>query len=161
MQTSTTPNQERTDNQLRETAKRLNLLTLAEAVPSCDDCERHISEGQSITLYMQRTPDGQRYVIDEIRCEDHHSEFRDRFEIGRQDIVVTGRVGECRDQATQTAWSVLIAPVIRLVSDNNWDHGSPVSYDKQPTDIEDPHSGYKYTVPGMTNPSRPPVGGDR
>ena len=161
MQTSNTTTQDSTDNQLREISKRLNLLTLAEAMPSCDDCEGHISEGQSITLYMQRTPDGQRYLINEIRCEEHHSEFRDRFEIGRKDLVVTGRVGECRDQATQTVWSVLIAPVIRLVSDKNWDHGSPVSYDKQPTDVEDPHSGYKYTVPGMTNPSRPPVGGDR
>jgi len=161
MQPSNTTKQDSTDNELQATAKRLNLLTLAESVPSCDDCGRHITEGQSVTLYMQRTPDDRRYVIAETRCNEHESEFRSQFEIGREDIVVTGRVGQCRDQATQKSWSVLIAPVIKIKSDENWDHGSPVSYEKQPTDVEDTDSGFKYTVPGMTNPSRPPVGGNR
>ena len=161
MTMSITMNHESNDSKLREIARRLNLLTLSQATPHCNECERAIPEGEAIRLYLQGLRNDQRYEIGELRCEEHHSEFRDRFTIGRQDMVVTGRVGQCSDEATDTSWHVLIAPVIRIVSYKNWDYGSQIYYDEQPTDCEDPHSGFKYLVPGITRPSRPPVGGNR
>lgn len=161
MTTSVTMNHDSTDSKLREIAKRLNLLTLAQAIPQCDECETAISEGDEIRLYLQGLRNDQRYAIAELRCEGHASEFGDRFIIGRQDMVVTGRVGQCTDAATDTSWYVLIAPVIRTISHKNWDDGSQIYYNEQPTDCEDPYSGFKYLVSGITRPSRPPVGGNK
>jgi hypothetical protein len=159
MQNSNTAVKESTDNQLREEVQQFNLLTLAERTPTCDVSGEDIDDGESITLCLEQTTDETQYEIVETRCGDHHSEFRDRFEIGKRHLVVVGRVGRCQDPAKQKSWPVLIAPEIWIKSPKMWSHGWEVSYDKQPTDRQDPNSGFKYEVAGTTNPSRPALEG--
>jgi hypothetical protein len=55
--------------------------------------------------------------------------------LGVEELIVEGRIGQCRDHATQQAWPILLAPSIRLISasdtttgrvptDNTaWNHG--------------------------------------
>lgn len=141
--------------QLRETAKRLNLMTLSEVTPTCQTCERHIAEGQSITVYLTQSPDGRGYNVTQVRCENHNGDMDELFSIDSRELIVAGRVGKCRDQGTQTDWPVLIAPVIRKFSHQNSDGGRSIYLNDQPTDIEDPFAGFKPTVAGMTEPSWP------
>lgn len=143
--------------QLRETAKRLNLLTLSEATPTCHICERHIAEGQSITVYLTQSPDGRGYSVNEVRCETHNTDMDNLFSIGTRELIVGGRVGRCRDQGTQTSWHILIAPVIREFSHEDCNAGRPIYLGDQPTDIKDQFAGFKPTVSGMTDPSWPPT----
>jgi hypothetical protein len=159
MTTTNSAEQESVAEELREPAKRLQLLTLAESTPTCYVCERHITEGQGIILYLKKSVDGRKYNIGQLRCEEHWSGVEELFEIGTRELIVTGRVGQCRDQATRTSWPVLIAPVIRQLSKEHINLGEGVYLNKQPTDPEDKFAGFKPTVPGMTEPSRPPTGG--
>jgi len=159
MKTISPTEQESIAEELREQAKKLNLLTLAESAPTCSVCERHITEGQGIILYLTQSADRRKYNIAQSRCEDHDPEINELFDIGTRELIVEGRVGQCRDQATQTSWPVLIAPVIRTLSHENLDCGKRIDLNRQPTDTEDPYAGFKPTTPGMTEPSRPPTGG--
>ena len=159
METTNSAQQESIVEELREQAKKLHLLTLAESTPTCHVCERHITEGQDILLYLKQSADERKYNIAQLRCTEHYAGIDELFEIGTRELVVQGRVGQCRDQATQTSWTVLIAPVIRELSKKNFDHAEGVYLNKQPTDPEDTFAGFKPTVPGMTEPSRPPTGG--
>ena len=83
MTTSVIMNHDSTDNKLRETAKRLNPLSLAQATPQCDECETDMSEEEAIRPYLQGLRSDQRYDIAELRCKNRDSKFRDRFTIGR------------------------------------------------------------------------------
>ena len=159
MQDLNTTAKSSTEDQLREEVKQFNLLTLAEDTPTCDECGKEIDDGDSITLCLRLTADEQRYEIVETRCDEHRSECRDRFEIGKRHLVVMGRVGRCQDPSKNKSWPVLIAPVIWIKSPKMWSHGWKVYYDRQPTDIRDSDSGFKYEVSGTTRPSRPPTGG--
>ena len=146
METTNSVQQESIAEELREQARKLNLLTLAESTPTCSNCERHIAEGQGITLYLTQSADRRRYNIAQLRCEEHDTEINELFDIGTRELIVKGRVGQCRDQATQTSWSVLIAPVIRTLSHENLDCGKRIDLNRQPTDAEDPYAGFKPTT---------------
>ena len=159
MKTTSPTEQESIVEELREQAKKLNLLTLAESAPTCSVCERHITEGQGIILHLTQSADRRKYNIAQLRCEEHDPEINELFEIGTRELIVEGRVGQCRDQATQTSWPVLIAPIIRTLSHENLDCGKRIDLNRQPTDTEDPYAGFKLATPGMTEPSRPPTGG--
>ena len=84
--------------------------------PTCQVCNDSIGEGEQITLYLYKPAGSSTYSIGQCRCRSHHEGLTELFTLGADELVVDGRVGQCRDHASQQTWPVLIAPTLRLRS---------------------------------------------
>lgn len=97
----------------------LSQLRLAETTAknlSCQICAESFSEGDPITVYLYKPVGSPQYTIGQCRCQNHNEGLFSLFTLGVRELIVDGRVGLCRDHATQQTWPVLIAPSIRLIS---------------------------------------------
>jgi len=56
------------------------------------------------------------WLVGQCWCTDHPLNLESLASLGVREVVVTGRVGTCSDQATQRAWPVLLAPKVQAVS---------------------------------------------
>ena len=128
-----------TNTQLNQVLSHLQIASPAKGNAMCQACGETIVEGDAVTLYLFRPAGKAGYTVGQCRCRDHGEDLTSLFTLGVSEIVVDGRIGQCRDHATQQAWPVLLSPSIRLVStpdtttgrannesistDTSWNHG--------------------------------------
>lgn len=67
------------------------------------------------------------YTIGQCRCSTHNENLASLFTLGVKEYIVDGRIGLCRDHATQQTWPVLLAPSVRLISAPDTTSGRVVS----------------------------------
>lgn len=84
--------------------------------PTCQVCGEPLTEGDQIMLYLHKPAGSASYQIGQCRCRSHDDGLTTLFTLGVRELIVEGRIGQCRDHATQQTWSVLLAPSIRLIS---------------------------------------------
>jgi len=120
-----------TSTQFSQVLSHLQIESPANGDPMCQACSETIVEGDPVTLYFSRPAGHSSYTIDQCRCSDHNEDLTSLFTLGVSELVVDGRVGQCRDHATQQAWSVLLAPSVRLISVADTTSGRVVSSHKQ------------------------------
>jgi len=105
-----------TSTQLRQVLSHLQIVSPADGDPMCQACGETIVEGDPVTLYLSQLAGQSRYIIDQCRCSDHNGDLSSLFTLDVREPIVDGRVGHCRDHATQQTWPVLLGPSIRLIS---------------------------------------------
>ena len=118
-----------TRTQFSQVLSHLQIASPANGDPICQACGEIIVEGDPVTLYFSRPAGHSSYTVDQCRCGDHNEDLTSLFTLGVSEIVVDGRVGQCRDHATQQAWPVLLAPSVRLISAPDTTSGRVVSND--------------------------------
>ena len=130
-----------TDTDLQQVLSHLRVESPANGDPVCQACGEAIREGDPVTLYLSRPAGHSTYTIDQCRCSDHNEDLTSLLTLGVRELVVDGRVGQCRDHATQQAWQVLLAPSVRLISAADTTSGRVVSSHKQPHPISHKQQG--------------------
>jgi len=105
-----------TNTQLSQVLLHLQIESPANGDPMCQACGEAIREGDPVTLYLSRPAGQSGYTIGQCRCSDHNDELTSLFTLGVRELIVDGRVGQCRDHATQQTWPVLLTPSVRLIS---------------------------------------------
>ena len=122
-----------TETRLQQVLSHLHIQSLDE--PACQVCDDPLGEGDHITLYLYKPAGSERYNIGQCRCRSHDDNLPSLFTLGVEELIVEGRIGQCRDHATQQAWPILLAPSIRLISASDtttgraptdttaWNHG--------------------------------------
>jgi len=120
-----------TSTQFSQVLSHLCIESPANGGPMCQACGETIREGDPVTLYLSRPAGHSGYTVDQCRCIDHNEDLTSLFTLGVRELVVDGRVGQCRDHATQQAWPVLLAPSIRLISAPDTTSGRVVSKHEQ------------------------------
>ena len=105
-----------TNTQLSQVLSHLRVEPPADGDPMCQACGESIVEGDPITLYLSRLTGQSGYTVDQCRCSDHNEDLNSLFTLGVRELVVDGRVGQCRDNATQQTWPALLNPSVRLIS---------------------------------------------
>ena len=118
-----------TETRLRQVLSHLHMQSLDE--PACQVCDDLLREGDPITLYLYKPAGRARYSIGQCRCRTHDDNLPELFTLGVRELIVDGRIGQCRDHATQQAWPVLLAPSVRLISAADTSSGRVVSSHKQ------------------------------
>ena len=99
------------ETRLQQVLSHLHGQSLGE--PTCQVCNEPISDAEQITLYLYKSAGNSTYRIGQCRCRSHDDGLTDLFTLGVDELVVDGRVGQCRDHATHQTWPVLIAPTLR------------------------------------------------
>jgi hypothetical protein len=105
-----------TETQLQQVLSHLQISTPAHGSPTCQACGDAITEGQSVTVYLARPTGHPNYTIEQCRCREHNDDLTGLFTLGVHELIVDGRIGQCRDHATQQTWPVLLAPSVRHLS---------------------------------------------
>ena len=95
--------------------------------PACQVCNESLIEGDQLTLYLYKPAGSSGYSIGQCRCRRHDEGLTTLFTRGVRELIVEGRVGQCRDHATQQTWPVLLAPSVRLLSAPDTTSGRVVS----------------------------------
>jgi len=121
-----------TNTRLSQVLSHLQIASPANGDPTCQACGEAIVEGGPVTPYLSRPAGHSSYTVDQCRCSDHNEDLTSLFTLGVRELVVDGRVGQCRDHATQQAWPILLAPSVRLISAADTTSGRIVSSHKQP-----------------------------
>ena len=117
-----------TTTPLEQTLSHIRIAPTTEHDPTCQLCERPLTEGNQVTLYLYKPVGSARYTIGQSRCRRHDNDtLTSLFTRGVREFVVDGRVGQCRDHITQQTWSVLLAPSVRLTSAADITSGRVVS----------------------------------
>jgi len=153
------------NTQLRQVLSHLQIASPADGDPTCQACGETIREGDSVTLYLFRLAGRSGYTVGQCRCLNHNDELTDLFTLGTRELIVDGRIGLCRDHATQQTWPVLLAPSVRLVSaadtttgrivtsqtaraTADWEHGTLIQ------ERTNDHTGGHQTAPTPTTASQ-------
>ena len=118
-----------TSTQFSQVLSHLCIESPANGGPMCQACGETIREGDPVTLYLSRPAGHPSYTVDQCRCSDHNEDLTSLFTLGVRELIVDGRVGQCRDHATQQTWPVLLAPSVRLISAPDTTSGRVVSND--------------------------------
>ena len=84
--------------------------------PACQVCNESLIEGDQLTLYLYKPAGSSGYGIGQCRCRRHDEGLTTLFTRGVRELIVEGRVGQCRDHTTQQTWAVLISPSLKLIS---------------------------------------------
>ena len=134
-----------TDQELVEAVATLHQTTLADDQLSCQVCNESINEGDEVICHLQSPAEQDCYEITQTRCIDH-DDLTGLLTLGVDELVVDGRVGQCRDHATQQTWPVLLAPSVRLISAPDTTSGRVVSND----DLSSSDSGQS-RIPGRNS----------
>ena len=116
-----------TEPQLQQVLSHLHNQTLDE--PACQVCDDLLREGDQITLYLSKPAGSGRYKIDLFRCHRHDDHLSSLFTLDVEELIIDGRVGQCRDGATQQTWAILLSPSVRLIS------ASDTTTGRDPTDF--------------------------
>ena len=158
-----------TTTQLEQALSHLRIAPSTESTPTCQCCKEALTEGDQVTLYLYKPAGSQRYTIGQIRCRTHDDNLTSLFTLGVRELIVEGRIGQCRDHATQQTWPVLLAPSIRLISASDtttgrvptdsdttdtpsWKHGEQLrdrAVDEQPSSHAPTTSQTEITVGGV------------
>ena len=105
-----------TTTQLEQALSHLRIAPSTENDPTCQLCKEPLTEGDQLTLYLYRPAGSSGYDIGQCRCRRHDEGLTTLFSLGVDELIVDGRVGQCRDHATQQTWPVLVSPTIQLLS---------------------------------------------
>ena len=105
-----------TITQVEQTLTHIQLAQSTADNPTCQVCGESLTEGDQITLYLHKPAGSGTYQIGQCRCRSHDDGLTTLFTLGVRELIVEGRIGQCRDHATQQTWPVLLAPSIRLIS---------------------------------------------
>jgi hypothetical protein len=105
-----------TITQLQQVLSHLRIASPTEGDPMCHSCGEPIREGDSVTLHLSQPVGRSGYTVGQCRCLNHNDDLTKIFRLGTRELIVDGRIGLCRDYATQQTWPVLLAPSVRLVS---------------------------------------------
>ena len=143
-----------TSTQFSQALSHLQIESPANGDPMCQACGEAIVEGDPVTLYLPRPAGHSSYTVDQCRCSDHNEDLTSLFTLGVRELIVDGRVGQCRDHATQQAWPVLLAPSVRLISAPDTTSGRVVSND----DLSSRDSGQS-RIPGRNSGTLTASGG--
>lgn len=120
-----------TETRLRQVISHLHIQSPDE--PVCQICGEPPTEGDQIILYLYKPAGSAKYSIGQCRCRSHDDNLPSLFTLGVRELMVDGRIGQCRDHATQQMWPVLIDPSIRLISAQDTTSGRVVSDPQSPT----------------------------
>ena len=151
----------------RQQVSHLRRLSLEDSV--CQVCNESLTEGDQITLYLYKPAGNARYTIGQSRCRTHDDDLTPLFTLGVRELVVEGRIGQCRDHATQQTWPVLLAPSVRLISAGDtttgrapteskdtdtppWNHGEQLrdrATDEQPSTQSPPSTQTEIKIGGV------------
>jgi len=135
-----------TSTQFSQALSHLQIESPANGDPMCQACGEIIVEGDPVTLYFSRPAGHSSYTVNQCRCSDHNDDLTSLFTLGVRELIVDGRVGQCRDHATQQTWPVLLAPSVRLISAPDTTSGRVVSND----DLSSSDSGQS-RIPGQNS----------
>ena len=113
--------------------------------PACQVCDESLTEGDQLTLYLYKPAGSARYTIGQNRCHSHADDLASLFTLGVRELIVEGRIGQCRDHATQQTWPVLLAPSLRLISAYDTTSGRDVSGDRKSNPNDHAHEWREVT----------------
>ena len=116
MQKSTPPRHEVTDPELIEDIYQLKRISLGEGAATCQVCGTTLTQGETVVVYVFRPAGTVGYQVGYITCDDEAHDHPTEFTLGVRELVLEGRVGQCADSTTQSAWPVLLAPTPVTVS---------------------------------------------
>ena len=129
-----------TEPKLQQVLSHLHIQSLGE--PTCQACKEPLTEGDQVTLYLYKPTGSSTYSVGQCRCRNHDDDLPTLFTLGVTELVVDGRVGQCRDHATQQTWPVLISPTVRLKSGRDTTTGR-VPTDR-PANDQSGHTEWQY-----------------
>lgn len=105
-----------TTTRVEQTLSHLRIAPSTESNPTCQYCKEALTEGDQVTLYLYKPAGSATYSIGQCRCRTHNDDITTLFTLGVDELIVDGRIGQCRDHATQQTCPVLISPSVRLRS---------------------------------------------
>lgn len=114
--TNTVLSGQESSGQLAEEISQLENIALGEGAVVCLVCGFELREGTPVMVYAFRPAGEITYQIGHVTCAENCRMPMECFTLGVRELVVEGRVGWCSDQATQSSWPVLLAPVPLTVS---------------------------------------------
>ena len=121
--------------------------------PVCQVCNESLIEGDQLMLYLYKPAGRSRYNIGQCRCRRHDDGLTSLFTRGVRELIVEGRVGQCRDHATQQTWPVLISPTVGLISASDTTSGRiPIA-----TQTDTPTWGYGECLQARVADVQPPA----
>jgi len=150
MRKSTREQQESTASELFEDIKQLKLIALGAGVVTCQGCGSAVREGGRVAAYAFRPAEAHMVRLGHVRCKG--CEPPRVGTLGVRELLMRGRVGHCRDQATQSSWPVLVAPCVRAVSPMATDQylSVPTNADAQSPPAESNTSSIAPAYAGVT-----------
>jgi len=116
MTSSQTEGQETIDNSAIEAICQLNLTSLGEGVVVCQGCGERLRDGGRVAAYAFRPCCHAAWVVGQARCGSHPPDLDGLATLGVREVIVTGRVGRCVDQAFQRDWPVVLGAEVEAVS---------------------------------------------
>jgi hypothetical protein len=113
---STPVEQESIDVRQFEEIHQLFVNSPGVGAATCQVCGSPLREGETVAAYVFRRCPHAVWLVGQLRCAEHAPDLESLASLGVREVVVTGRVGTCSDQATQRSWPVLLAPKVQAVS---------------------------------------------
>jgi len=95
---------------LTEAIAQVKKQTLGGDNIACQVCKRELREGDAVTGYAFRAAGVPVFDIGYVMCGADTHAHPTEFIRGVHELIVTGRIGQCTDVATQSSWRVLLAP---------------------------------------------------
>jgi hypothetical protein len=116
MEKTNSETQEGSDRTVVEDICQINKLSPGAGAATCQVCGSPLQEGETVAAYVFRRCPHAVWLVGQVRCAEHAPDLESLASLGVREVVVTGRMGTCSDQATQRSWPVLLAPKVQAVS---------------------------------------------
>ncbi len=116
MERSNSEAQEGSGRTVVEDIYHINEISLGAGAATCQVCGSPLREGETVVAYVYRRCPHAVWLVGQCRCAEHPPDLASLASLGVREVVVTGRVGTCSDQASQRSWPVLLAPEVQEVS---------------------------------------------
>jgi hypothetical protein len=104
------------DSNLIKDISQFEQIALGEGAAACEACGEKLREGAPLVAFAFRPADQPTFQFGHVKCTECRHEPTEYFTLGVHELVLDGRVGTCADPATQSSWSVLLAPQPRAES---------------------------------------------
>lgn len=82
----------------------------------CQGCEERLLDGGRVAAYVYWPCCGVVWLVGQARCDSHPPSLDALATLGVRELIVTGRIGRCVDQAYQRDWPVLLPEQVEAVS---------------------------------------------
>jgi predicted ArsR family transcriptional regulator len=137
MTESTLSHQELDDERLHSDLAQLRIPRLGDSSRPCEVCDQWLQAGSELTVSLLRRPEDTSFCVARVSCLSHtHPTIGTQEET--RELLVSGRIGQCQDQAMQTSWSVLLDPELTAVSPAGTTEVTHIIPDNQPVDGSSP-----------------------
>jgi len=101
---------------LIEDITQMYSAALGEEPLICPQCGNEVQDGVECAVYAYRACNRPAWRLGQVTCIDHPPDLDSLATPGVRDMVITGRVGRCMDQARQATWLVLLNPTVQAVA---------------------------------------------